>query len=266
MKNGVLLFAHNTINYDYYSMAKHCAERVNYFLDLPVTIITDTETFNNDTTHKFDKIIFVEPNDSNQLRNKVWINKGRYLAYEISPYDNTILLDVDYVINSKQLLTTFDFVTDICAHNTVQYVNFYDYKQEFLSNYSHQTFWATVITFKKTLKSKQVFDCMEMIENNYSHYGYIHNFMPTQFRNDYALTLALDIVNGHLFNHCDVIPWNLLHVGKIHEFYKNNNSTICTDFTAVFDKTIYGRTKQEYITIQDIDFHMLDKSKMLSLL
>ena len=266
MKHGVVLFAHNTINYDYYAMAKHCAKRVNHFLDLPVTLITDVETFNNDDNNTFEEVIFVEPNTENQLRNKVWINKGRFRAYELSPYDTTILLDVDYVVNSNQLLQTIDFVTDICAHNNVQYVNFYDYKQEFLSNYSHKTFWATVVTFKKTSKAKQVFDCMQMIENNYSHYGYIHNFIPNQFRNDYALTLALDIVNGHLFQNTDVIPWQLIHLGKVHNFAKNNDSEFCTEFTALFDKTVYGKSKIEYITIKDLDFHVLDKSRLLEII
>ena len=266
MKTGVLLFAHNTENYDYYSMAKFCASRINYFLDLPVTIITDLQTFNYDNNHSFEKVILVEPNTENQNRDKVWINKGRFRAYELSPYDTTILLDVDYVVNSKTLLKTKDFVVDICAHNTVQYVNYYDYKQEFLSNYSHQTFWATVVTFKKTIKSKFVFDCMQMIENNYSHYGYIHNFIPAQFRNDYALTLALDIVNGHIFDESDVIPWNLIHLGKINNFVRNNNSKFCTDYTAIFDKTINGRTKLEYIKINDMDFHLLDKNRLLELM
>lgn len=264
--NGVLLFAHNNSHYDYYSMAKHCCERVKHFLNLSVTLVTDKETFNNDTNHNFDNILFVEPNFDNQIRNKTWINKGRHRAYELSPYDNTLLLDVDYVINSDQLLKVFDFVTDICAHNTVQYVNYYEYKQEFLSNYSHQTFWATVVCFKKTNKAKQVFDCMEMIENNYRHYGQIHNFIPNQYRNDYSLTLALDIVNGHLFNTHDVIPWNLLHVGKITNFYKNKDSKFCTDFTAIFEKNSYGKTRHEYITINDIDFHVLDKSKLMEML
>jgi len=264
--NGVLLFAHNNSHYDYYSMAKHCAKRVKHFLKLPVTLVTDTETFNNDINHYFEKVIFVEPNTDNQLRNKTWINKGRHRAYELSPYDNTLLLDVDYVINSNQLLQVFDFVTDICAHNTVQYVNYYEYKQEFLSTYSHQTFWATVICFTKSNKAKQVFDCIEMIENNYKHYGQIHNFLHNQYRNDYALTLALDIVNGHFFNPTDVIPWNLLHVGKITDFYNNNNDEYCTDYTAVFEKSVNGKSKQEYITVNDIDFHVLDKNKLLELL
>lgn len=264
--NGVLLFAHNNTHYDYYAMAKHCAYRVKHFLNLPVTLITDKETFNDDVDHIFENVLFVEPNTDNQIRNKTWINKGRHRAYELSPYDKTLLLDVDYVINSYQLLTLFDFVTDICAHNSVQYVNYYEYKQEFLSSYSHQTFWATVICFNKSNKSKQVFECMEMIENNFNHYGKIHNFLPNQYRNDYSLTLALDIVNGHLFNPYDVIPWNLLHVGKIRNFYKNNNQQFCTDYTAVFEKNIYGKNIQEYITLHDIDFHVLDKAKLLELL
>lgn len=265
MNNGVVLFAHNTENYDYFEMAVCCAKRVNHFLNLPVTLISDHVTLHDKDTKLFDNVFTVETNKSNQNRNKIWINKGRFRAYELSPYDKTILLDVDYVINSTQLLKTLDFVVDICAHRNTQYIDSYKSNQEFLSTYSHQTFWATVIVYKKTLKSKLVFDSLKMIENNYSHYGILHNFLYQQYRNDYGLTLALDLVNGHVFDESDVIPWNLIHVQNANRFYKNNGDEFCNEYTTIFDKVYNGRTKTEYLTISDMDFHMLDKNKLLEL-
>ena len=43
---------------------------------------------------------------SNTREQQVWINKGRYQAYELSPYEETLVLDVDYIINSDKLLKT----------------------------------------------------------------------------------------------------------------------------------------------------------------
>ena len=69
--------------------------------------------------------------------------------------------------------------------------------QEFLSSYSYSSLWATVIMFKKSNRAKQIFEALEMVQNNYDHYANIHSFVGGVFRNDYALTLALKIVNGH---------------------------------------------------------------------
>jgi hypothetical protein len=34
---------------------------------------------------------------------------------------------------------------------------------EMLNPYSFKTLWATVITFKKTPRAKQIFNCLEMV-------------------------------------------------------------------------------------------------------
>ena len=39
---GVLIYAFNNDKVDYFQQAVWCADRVNRFLDLPVSIITDT--------------------------------------------------------------------------------------------------------------------------------------------------------------------------------------------------------------------------------
>jgi hypothetical protein len=51
---GVLLFAFNNDEIDYVKMASITARKVNDYLNLPCTLITDAET-----TFKFDNIIFL---------------------------------------------------------------------------------------------------------------------------------------------------------------------------------------------------------------
>jgi hypothetical protein len=57
-------------------------------------------------------VVYLERDASNHKRQKVWNNKGRYNAYELSPYDETIILDVDYVLNSNKLTQVFDFYVE----------------------------------------------------------------------------------------------------------------------------------------------------------
>jgi hypothetical protein len=266
MSRGALLFAFNSPKYDYYAMAEYTAKRINHFLGLPVTIVTDESSIPNNSKYKFDNTIVVEPDKNNIRDYVVWINKGRYQAYDLSPYDETLLLDTDYVVNSDRLLSTFDICDDFCCHDTTSFLMHPKAPQEILSAYSFKTLWATVITFKKTQRAKQIFECLEMVQKNYEHYANIHSFIAGVYRNDYALTLALRIANGHLNINSDIIPWNLLHVGKNTSVYAESTDEFNTEYTVMFDNWQRGKIRKEYINIKDTDFHVMNKENFLELI
>jgi len=108
MTRGVILFAFNSPKYDYYEMAVAAAKRINHFLKLPVTVVTDVESV-RETDYQFDKTIITIPDKNNKRDWGVWINKGRYKAFEFSPYDETLLLDTDYMVNSDKLLKSLPY-------------------------------------------------------------------------------------------------------------------------------------------------------------
>jgi hypothetical protein len=261
MKRGVLLFAFNNERYDYYKMAVHTAKRVNQLLNLPVTIVTDESSI-SDNTYTFDNTILVTPNTTNKYKNASWINKDRYKAFQLTPYDETLLLDTDYLINSNKLLKLFELPTDFCCHDTTSFVMDPDVPQEFLSPYSFKTMWATVIKFNKTKKVEQIFDCIGMVQKNFQHYNNIYGFMFATYRNDFALTIARNIVHGHLPDKSTIIPWNLLHVGT------NINVHRIDEFSYLMmkDHTQRGKTRKDYIIVKDTDFHMLNKNNFLELI
>lgn len=266
MTRGVVLFAFNSPKYDYYKMAEFTAKRVNHFCNLPVTLITDQNSLQASTGYKFDKVITVEADPNNHFQGRVWINKGRYQAYELSPYDETLLLDVDYVVNSDRLLKTFDIMDDFCCHENISYLMYNYGTKEYLSEKSLPTLWATVVTFKKTQRVKQIFESLKMIQNNYQHYAHIHRFDTDTYRNDYALTLAWRLVNGHSYVKSDIIPWNLMHIGLKTAVYKNNSDFFDTEYTVIYDKWMRGKIKKEYITVKDMDFHIINKDVFLEIL
>lgn len=266
MSRGAILFAFNSPKYDYYKMAEYAAKRINHFLGLPVTIVTDANSTSSASNYKFDNVIIMEPDLSNKRDGVPWINKGRCKAYELSPYDETLLLDVDYIVNSDRLLKAFEISEDFCCHDNTAYLMQPKLSQEVLSAYSYKTLWATVISFKKTQRAKQIFECLEMVQNNYAHYANIHSFISAVYRNDYALTLALRIANGHTYLPGDIIPWNLLHVGKNTSVYSDNHDPLNTDFTVVFDNWQRGKIRKEYLTVKDIDFHIMNKDNFVELI
>lgn len=266
MKRGAILFAFNSPKYNYYTMAEHTAKRINHFLNLPVTVVTDKDSLPKSSEYKFDNVILVEP-DKNNIRDwGVWINKGRYQAYDLSPYDETLLLDTDYMVNSDKLLKTFDVSVDFCCHDTTTFLMHPNAPQEVLSAYSYKTLWATVVAFKKTNRARQIFECLEMVQKNYDHYANIHSFVAGVYRNDYALTLALRIANGHTLLAGDIIPWNLLHVGKNTSVFANSTDEFNTEYTVMFDHWQKGKIRKEYITIKDMDFHVMNKENFMELI
>lgn len=266
MSRGAIVFAFNSPKYNYYSMAEFAAKRINHFLDIPVTIVTDENSLPENPEYNFDNILLVEPDKSNNRDWGMWINKGRYQAYELSPYDETLLLDVDYVVNSDKLLKAFEICTDFVCHDHTQFLMQPNLPQEVLSAYSYNTLWATAVIFKKTNKAKQIFECLEMVQKNFEHYSNIHSFVNFTFRNDYALTLAVKISNGHLTDKQDIIPWSLVHVGKNTHVYANNNDELNTEYTVMFDHWKHGKIKKEYMLIKDIDFHMMNKDNFMELI
>jgi hypothetical protein len=259
MTRGVILFAFNSPKYNYYDMAKHTAKRVEHFLKLPVTLVTDDDSIPADEYELWDKVVKITPDKNNFRDWGMWINKGRYMAYELSPYNETLLLDVDYIINSDKLLTLFDIDTDFCCHDRTNFLMNVGAPQELLSAYSYETLWATVVKFRKSTRAEQIFKCLEMVQKNYEHYANIHHFIAPVYRNDYALTLALRIANGHGSDSRDVIPWDLLHVGKNTQVYRDGDDQLGTEYTVMFDNWQRGKIRKEYITIKDQDFHVMDK-------
>ena len=105
-----------------------------------------------------------------------------------------------------------------------------------------------------------------MVQKNYDHYCDIHSFVGGLYRNDYGLTLALRIANGHSNNESDVIPWNLVHVGKNTSIYRDNDSAFNTEYTVMYDNWQRGKIRKEYITINDMDFHVMNKGNFMELI
>lgn len=266
MNRGVLLFAFNSPKFNYYEMAVATAKRINHFLGLPVTLVTDNESLPEEQTYMFDKVVIAPADTSNSRDNVVWLNKGRFRAYDFSPYNETIVLDTDYLVNSNKLLRVFDYYDDFCCHDTTSYLMQPNLPQEYLSSYSFKTLWATVIFFRKSTRAKQIFDCLEMVQKNYDHYNNIHSFVGGLYRNDYGLTLALRIANGHIDVKQDLIPWNLIHAGKNTTVYRNSEDEFNSEYTVMFDRWQNNKIRKEYITIKDVDFHVMNKDNYMELI
>jgi hypothetical protein len=122
-------------------------------------------------------------------------------------------------------------------------------------------YWATVIYFKKSPEANSVFDMMKMIQDNYNHYGKIYGFRPAPYRNDYAVSIALQAVYGHTIPTSVEIPWNLVNV----EF--DTNIEMCNnEWTIKFERTVDTKTKYFKITTSGQDLHVLNKDELMRII
>jgi hypothetical protein len=214
---GVLYFVFDTDQFLYSKIAEQSAKLVKKFLGLPITIITDQQT-NID----FDVDNIIRVNTDNEItntrysssvgHNTSWRNGYRYLAYALSPYDETFVLDIDYLVLNNNLLKLSETSLDYCLYKNNQYIDLETNHVETMGIFSLPYLWATAIFFRKTKASELLFDLVKRVQFNYSYYRALYNISAGNYRNDYAFTIADNVLKGYqLTAH---IPWNLKTVTK----------------------------------------------------
>ena len=212
MSRGVVLIANNNEKVDYLLQAIYSAKRIKRYLNLPVTLITESydTLISRYTTEKavFDKIISVSPNTNNTSKvyrdgqdvsfNLEFKNSTRCLVYDLTPYEETIVLDTDVIVSNDVFLKCFDQMHDFLIYKTSFDVSSYRQIKEFKSivDQGVDFYWATCIFFRKTDLTRMFFDLIEHIYENYLHYKTHYYITSGIFRNDFVFSIAIHILNG----------------------------------------------------------------------
>ena len=257
MKSGVLIFAYNNEHIDYIKMAEWSAKNIHRHLDLPVCLVSNKPIVSN----SFEKVIVIDVNGvdvrhfSDYGETVTWYNGNRSDVYDITPWDKTLVLDADYVVASSQLKMLFDMNQDFIAHKTAYDITgLNDFTG--LNNFGRHKmpmWWATVMLFQKNTTSKLIFDSMKMVRDNWRHYLNLYAISNDTYRNDYALSIALGIVNGHDINYPS-IPWGLASLTPEHVLTQMDVDKYRVDFLTTDQKP-------KWIMINQ-DFHAMGKKHL----
>jgi hypothetical protein len=264
MTTGALIFAVNSSHCDYVRMATWQAHRIKRWLGLPVCLVTDQQIHDP----VWDRVVTLSGNSNTTTRwfadvNAAvsWNNHDRCDALHITPYDRTLLLDADYVISSDTLLAVINNGSDMfCFHKC------HDATSGLVSpslnefgSYRMPMLWCTVLCFSKNYHSKLVFDCWRMIRDNWNHYRELYGITERLFRNDYALTIAMHIVNGHHVSQhnfyssmCAVMPTVRLQQGQHADEFR----------IEYIDNT----NRPKYQIFHNQDFHAMGKQHLQELI
>ena len=94
---------------------------------------------------------------------------------------------------------------------------------------------------------------MEMIKDNWTHYRNLYANSRLTYRNDHALSIALNIENGHTLQTHD-IPWALASLTPSHKLTQLDQDRYRVDF-------ITADKKSRWIEITQ-DFHAMGKQQL----
>jgi hypothetical protein len=257
MTKGILIFAFNSEQLDYLAMAAWAANNIHRHLNLPVAVVTDITDIPEH--YNFDRVVHTvahEPTSRGfrDIDGSVkWYNGNRVDAYALSPWDQTLVLDADYIVASDQLLTLFDIDQDFICHRMAYDITgaqpFTDVN--WFGGHSMPMWWATVMMFRRSPTAKMIFSCMQMIKANWQHYRDIYKISESTYRNDYALSIALGIVNGHTLNHAG-IPWDLATLTSAHVVELVDQDC----YKIIFQD---ATEKYQWIQLNNQDFHAMGK-------
>jgi len=256
MSRGYLIFAYNNETIDYGTMAlcnsllikKHCKEHAVALVTSDWTLDFLKSKYNKSLiNYAFDEIIIsgLYEHDADDRKyfdtryskfNAKYYNSNRYGAYQFSPFDETILLDADYLILDNSLDLVWGNEEDFLCNKRVidlDHKNNNGFDSRF-NDMSIPLYWATAVYFRKTEKSKAIFDHVRFVKDNYDFYRYLYNFNSSGFfRNDYAMSISIHLVNRFMeYDSVKPLPVDYIRVStefdEMHDF-DNGNPIITTE-------------------------------------
>ena len=280
---GVLLFAENNHRMNYLKLAVIAAKCVknNMGSDVKVAVVTTNGSIGWFKDEKdldvFDEIIISDPQQdvAKNLRvyrdtryhaiQDLFLNKNRASAYDLSPFDETILMDVDYFVLNDSLNKVWgsqeELMINAKAHSLLhQPLSGPEFR---LNPYGIRMYWATLIYFKKGTKGKLLFDLVFHIKECWDYYKHVYDFPGGLFRNDFAFSIAIHMLNGFTDAPNFARPFpsdSILTAIDTDQFIKFDDKT-----TASFFANDPHATHKFYLSkIKGVNVHCLNKISVLN--
>lgn len=220
MSRGFLIYALNNEEIDYGQMALVCAAMIKNHLKINrVCLATDQSTLNWVKSNygelferMIDDVVLLHSSTNDQKKafkdsastTKIlsWKNQSRASAYELSPYDETVVLDSDFLVQDPSFDLVWGNDESVMINKDIALVSHTEpaWTEKRLDKSGLEMYWATAIYFKKDDVSKTLFNLVEHIRERYDFYQYAYEFPGRLFRNDYAFSIAIHMLNGFLQN------------------------------------------------------------------
>lgn len=216
--NGVCFFAYNNPKIDYLQLAHIAAAYVKQNMKNNNTcLVTDDGTLGwleqsiDKEWHRecFDDIIITDAPTGGSLRkhyDSPWtefsapfLNNNKNEIINFTPYERTLLVDIDYFIQNDFYDYIFDTDIPIAMHQHTRYLEHVPpYLNEIeLNEAGIHHWWSTVVYFDQSKESKIFFDIWGHVKENWDYYALLYQFPPRLFRTDFCVSIAAHMLNGY---------------------------------------------------------------------
>jgi len=188
---GVLLFAENS-DINYVQQAETLARSIKAHGDVSVTLVTSDDV----SSEVFDNVVRVKTSQG------TWKISNRIRAYELTPYDETIVMDVDMYcpVDLNDYFDLLDgedlwFTTTVYTFRNTPVTSYY-YRQSILLNNLPNTYVA-MYYFKKSTKAENFFAMLQKVHLHWEEYYTVYAPNKTQqwASIDISTSIALHILD-----------------------------------------------------------------------
>jgi hypothetical protein len=281
-KRGFLLYAFGNKDLDYGKLAVCCALSIKTNLkNNHITVITDEGTkkwLESSVPEKvlntaFDTIVLPKEKFRSGKRrhfDSPWItfkaefnNQNRVMAYKYSPYDETIMLDTDYIVMNDNFDNVWGSQEDLMINNKaidLQGKRFGSLIDRRISKHGIPMYWATVVYFKKSEYSETFFDLVDYVREEYNFFQFLYEYSAGFYRNDFSFSIAAHILNGYIRNGTKSLPDDVL----LMSYQKDSIAGIKNTNEIMF---LAHKPDEPWITtlvnIKDMNIHIMNKRELL---
>jgi hypothetical protein len=215
---GVAFFAYNNATIDYSKISVLAALYIKRHMKNSNTcLITDQWTWDWLIEHcgkkfaysAFDEIIVDNVEHPSNIRNNYdspWTkfksefkNSNKHSIIDYTPFDRTLLLDIDFIVQNNDLDYVFETNESIAVYHDAESIIRLcpGPNEQFLYEHGIPMLWSTAIYFDKhQIESKMFFDLWAHVSENYDFYKFLYGFPGTLYRTDYCVSIASHILNG----------------------------------------------------------------------
>jgi len=279
---GFLLHAFGSKELDYGKLAICCALSIKSNLkNNNVTVLIDKETkkwiyskFSKTIINKsFDQIIIPDEKFRGGKRkhfDSPWVtfqaefnNQPRVLSYKYSPYDETIVLDTDYLVMNNHFDSVWNNKNDILINRDAIDLKgdlFGSIEEQKLSKFGVPMYWATIVYFKKSEFAETFFNLVNYVREEYNFFQFIYGFRKGFYRNDFSFSVAVHIMNGYITQNISSFPESSILTSYQKDGiakFKDSNEIIF--FAHKVDET----WRDTLVNIKNRSVHIMNKKELL---
>lgn len=259
ISKGILAFAQG---HDFLKLAVIQLTQLRKFSDIAVAYIVDSATADTPEYQllKEQGAVLIEASVSPQNRNydlgADWKNLGRDTAYELSPFDKTLLVDVDYILQSPAAIDLLDAdLPLVCAHWHHCFDQDFILDNPTIGAHGIAMLWATLLWFDKSPASEVIFKRWKEVLRFLKWRQEYYKFYSSLIRNDYALSIAVHELEQETLKKIAKAPYSQMVIPPWCTYKMIDNDIVVTSTTT-------DRPAQ-IVNLSGVDFHALNKSNLL---